>query len=181
MLLRQTPVIAGGVLVTAVLTTAAVSAPTAAVTATESHPSPWTPYEGSGFEVPAGEICEFELHGELLSDKERYRVVETYPDGSTRREEWTGQLLFRYLNVETGESIERNLTGRGDFVYYEDGSWSLVNVGGHIGVGLHPGDDPEKGYYVISGAGYELHQDPTGHRTLFPGSGNAENICETLS
>ena len=41
--------------------------------------------------------------------------------------------------------------------------------------------DPGMGYYAISGAGYELHQDTTGHRTLSPGDGNAENICETLS
>ncbi len=147
----------------------------------ETGPSPWTPYQGSGFEVAAGEVCDFTLRGELLSDKERYRVAETYPDGSTWVEEWTGQLVFRFLNAETGESVRRNLTGRGDFIYHEDGSWSLVNVGGHIGVGLHPGDDPGKGYYVISGAGYELSEDTAGHRTLTPGTGNAENICETLS
>jgi len=94
---------------------------------------------------------------------------------------WTGQLVFRFVNAETGAAVQRNLTGRGDFVYHEDGSWTLVNVGGHIGVGLHPGDDPGVGYYVISGAGYELHQDTTGHRTLTPGDGVAENLCETLS
>lgn len=163
------------------LVIAAGLAPVAGVTAAETSPSPWTPYQGSGFERAAGQLCDFALRGELLSDKERYRVTETYPDGSTRVEEWTGQLIFRFVNAETGASVQRNLTGRGDFVYHEDGSWSLVNVGGHIGVGLRPGDDPGMGYYVISGAGYELHQDTTGHRTLTPGDGNAENICETLS
>ncbi len=176
---RSNAAVAGSALVMAVA--GVVPAAIAQEEASGTGPSPWTPYQGSGFEVAAGEVCDFTLRGELISDKERYRVAETYPDGSTRVEEWTGQLVFRFVNVESGASVRRNLTGRGDFVYHEDGSWSLVNVGGHIGVGLHAGDDPGKGYYVISGAGYELTQDTAGHRTLTPGDGNAENVCETLS
>lgn len=72
------------------LVIAAGLAPVAGVTAAETSPSPWTPYQGSGFERAAGQLCDFALRGELLSDKERYRVTETYPDGSTRVEEWTG-------------------------------------------------------------------------------------------
>jgi hypothetical protein len=169
----------GSVLSAVVLSMGALVAPAVATPAPE-NPSPWTPYAGSGWEVPAGEVCPFALSSEVLSDKERYRVAETYPDGSTKVEEWTGQLVLRFRNDETGEAVIRNLTGRGDFVYHQDGSWSLINVGGHIGVGLHPGDEPGPGFYVVSGAGFELHQDASGHRTFIPGSGKVENICDTL-
>jgi hypothetical protein len=164
----------------AALVVAAALAPVGA-SAAEPGPSPWSPYQSADFEVPAGEVCAFGLRGEIVSDKERYRVAETYPDGSTRLEEWTGQLVIRYVNTDTGAAVERNLTGRGDFEYYPDGSWSLTAVGGHFGAGLHPGDEPHQGFYVVTGSQYVLHSDADGHRTLTSGHGTTENLCETLS
>lgn len=145
-------------------------------------PHPWRPYAGSGgWTLPAGAACEFQLTATTLEDKERYRVVETWPDGSTKREEWTGQLVMEFTNDESGESVRRNLTGRGDFVYGQDGSWSLVNAGGHFAAVLYDGDDPGPGVYVVSGKGFVVSADADGTRTLEPGDGLLENVCETLT
>ncbi len=144
------------------------------------NPSPWTDYRGSDWSVPAGEVCAFPLASHVVSDKERYRTTETYPDGSPRVQEFTGQLVVELTNEDTGASVQRNLTGRGDFEYFPDGGWSLTAVGGHFGGGLHPGDDPEQGFIVVTGSQYVLSSDADGHRTLTYGHGTTENICDTL-
>lgn len=152
----------------------------AAAASTES-PSPWTPYSASDWTVAAGERCDFALSSEILRDKERFRTTEYFPDGSPRYQEFTGQLVARYTNEDTEESVVRNLTGRGDFEYFADGSWSLILHGGHIGVGIAAGGDPGRGFYVVTGGGAELHADADGHRTLTADRAKVENLCDTLS
>jgi hypothetical protein len=156
------------------------SVPAAPSMAQDDNPSPWTPYQGSDFEVAAGEVCSFPLAGEVVSDKERYRTTAWFPDGSPRYQEWTGQLIIRFTNLDSGESVERNLTGRGDFEYFDDGAWTLTAVGGHFAGALREGGDPGPGWYVVTGSGYTLHADADGKRTLTYGDGRVENLCETL-
>ncbi len=154
-----------------------------APSALADSPRPWHPYQGSGgYTLPAGTACGFQLTSTTIEDKERYRVVETWPDGSTRREEWTGLLVVEFTNDDTGESIRRNLTGRGDFLYGQGGSWSLVNTGGHFAAVLYEGDDPGPGVYVVRGKGFSVSGGPDGRRVLdLRGHGNVENVCETLA
>jgi hypothetical protein len=144
-------------------------------------PHPWQSGAGGGdVVIPAGEVCSFELAEHVVADKERFRVAETYPDGSTRREEWTGELVLELTNTSTGESVTRNVTGRGDFVYGQDGSWSLVDVGGAFAAGLHTGSSDQPGMYVVRGHDWSVTQSASGWRTLSVGSGTVENLCETL-
>jgi hypothetical protein len=154
-----------------------------APSARADSPRPWHPYQGADdYTLPAGTACDFQLSSTTIEDKERYRVVETWPDGSTKREEWTGLLVVEYTNDDTGESVRRNLTGRGDFLYGQDGGWSLVNMGGHFAAVLYEGDDPGRGVYVVRGKGFSVSGSPDGHRVLDPsGNGNVENVCETLA
>ncbi len=147
-----------------------------------SAASPWTPYRSEDFTVPAGSACSFEVAARVVADQERYRTTSTYPDGSPRVQEFTGILKYEYTNTATGESVVRNLTGRGDVEYFPDGGFTLTDVGGHFGAVLHPGDDPGPGIYVVGGKGWAVHIDgTTGHRTLTPGRGTIENLCDTLA
>ena len=102
--------------------------------------SPWTPYAAADFVAPAGERCAFELQGQVVSDKERIRTLETFPDGRPRVQQVVGQLLVRYTNTATAESVVRNLTGNGIVEYSADGSYTLTLQGGHFAVGLQPTD-----------------------------------------
>ena len=149
--------------------------------ASAAEASPWTPYRTDDFTAAAGRTCAFELHGEVLEDQERYRTTAWFPDGSPRVQEFTGRLVVRYTNTATGASAVRNLTGRSDFEYFADGGWTLTDVGGHFGAGLHPGDDPGPGFFVVDGSGWAVHADADGHRTLTTGQGTVENLCETLA
>lgn len=155
--------------------------PAVPASAVEDNPSPWTPYTSDDFVTDAGEVCSFAVGGEVVSDKERYRTTEWFPDGSPRYQEWTGQLITRFTNLDSGESVERNLTGRGDFEFFSDGSWSLTAVGGHFAGAMGPGSDPEPGWFVVRGSDYTLHSDAEGNRSLTSGHGTVENLCETLA
>ena len=151
-----------------------------AVTPVAHAQGQWTPYHAEDFSYAAGTVCPFELAAHIVRDKERYRTTAYFPDGSPRYQEFTGQLVIRYTNTETGKSVVRNLTGRGDFEYFADGGFALYDKGGHIAVGLYPGDEPGAGYYIITGHGWAVYVDADGDRTLVEGHGTIENLCVTL-
>jgi|tagenome__1003787_1003787.scaffolds.fasta_scaffold20600965_2 hypothetical protein len=142
---------------------------------------PWTPYESEDFTVPAGATCSFAVQATIVDDKERYCTTAYFPDGSPRYEEWTGQLVIRFTNADTGASVVRVLNGRGDFEYFADGGFTLTDMGGSFAAGLRAGDDgPGAGYYVVQGRGWAVHRDGDGHGTFTYGQGIIENLCETL-
>jgi hypothetical protein len=142
--------------------------------------SPWSPLETGPFVAPAGTRCEFTLSGEVLSDKERIRTLETNSDGSPRVQEIVGELIIRYTNVETGEFVDRNLTGTALVEYLPDGGFTLSLVGGHMAVGLQPTDEGGPAFLVFTGAGHSVAFAADGTRTVMFGHGPVENLCETL-
>jgi hypothetical protein len=144
-------------------------------------PSPWSPLTTASFELPAGARCDFGLRGDVLEGKERNRTLETYPDGSPRVQEIVGQLVVRYTNVETGESVDRNLTGTALLIIEADGSFTLSLVGGHMAVGFGVTDEPSSGFLIFTGAGHEVFFATDGTRTATFGDGPVEDICWTLA
>jgi hypothetical protein len=143
--------------------------------------SPWTHYRAQDFSLDAGTACGFAISSEVVKDKERYRTTAYFEDGSPRYQEFTGQLVVRFTNLESGESVVRNLTGRGDFEYFADGGFALHDRGGHFAAAMYPGDDPGPGVYVVSGRGWTLRGYADGSRELIAGKGTVENVCDTLA
>ena len=143
--------------------------------------SPWTPYQAADFVAPAGDRCPFELQGQVVSDKERIRTLETFADGTPRVQQVVGQLLVRYTNTATGESVVRNLTGNGIVEYSADGSYTLTLQGGHFAVGLQPTDPGGPGFFVFTGSGHSLAVAADGTRTITYGHGPVEDLCQTLA
>jgi len=143
--------------------------------------SQWQPSPTSDFTLAAGDPCGFPLQGHVVADRERSRTTETFPDGSPRYQEFTGELVMRFTNLDSGASVVRNLTGRGDYEYFADGSFTLTDMGGHFAAGLHAGDDPTPGFYVVGGKGWAVHVAADGHRTLTEGQGTIEDLCQTLA
>jgi hypothetical protein len=152
-----------------------------AVPASAAAPSPWSPLTTSGFELPAGTRCDFTLRGEVLEGKEQIRTLETYTDGSPRVQEIVGQLVIRYTNVDTGESVDRNLTGTALVIIEPDGSFTLSLVGGHMAVGFGAGDEPSSSFLIFTGAGHEVFFAADGTRTASFGDGPVEDVCQTLA
>lgn len=157
--------------------------PLSLATAASAGPgTPWSDVSSPGFTVAAGERCPFTLSSTALSDKERIRTLSTYADGTPRTQKVVGELVVRYTNEDTGESVERNLTGNGIFTWRQDGSLARLSLqGGHFGAGLQPTDPEGPAFLIFTGAGHAVSFAPDGTRTVTYGSGPVENICTTLA
>lgn len=155
-----------------------VAAPAAGATT----PGPWQEYRSAGFSVPAGARCAFALSSTVIDDHERIRTLETYADGSPRTQEVVGQLVVRYTNEDTQQSIKRNLTGNALVDLRPDGSLSRMTLeGGHFAVGFREQDPAGPAFLVFTGAGHSVAFADDGTRTVTYGNGGVEDICDTLA
>jgi hypothetical protein len=157
-------------------------------TATDSsdalRPGPnWERYHQEDVTVPAGERCPFKVREKVVYDREYYKTVAEYPDGTPQAQLFRGPLIMRFVNARTGSSVVRNLTGRSLIQYHPDGSLaSLTNRKGHFAGGVGPGGEPRRGIYYVSGRWSTLTEDEDGTRHLGLGpNGKSENLCRTLA
>jgi len=151
------------------------------VAGSASAASPWTPLGANSFQLPAGTRCPFTLRSDVIANAEQIRTLESYQDGSPRLQEVVGLLLVRYTNVESGVSVERNLTGTALVEYPEDGGFILTLVGGHMAIGLPSTVEGGPAFLVFTGTGFSLDLNADGSRTITYGHGEIENICDTLA
>jgi hypothetical protein len=137
--------------------------------------SPWQPFRSAPFDLPAGSRCPFELRGDIVRDKERIRTLDS------GQQQVKGPLVVRYTNVASGESVVRDLSGEALVDLRPDGSIArLTLVHGHLAVGLGAGDPGGPAFLVLEGRDFAVDFAPDGRRTITFGSGEVENICETL-
>jgi hypothetical protein len=160
----------------AVLSAALACAPTGAVAA-----SPFKPFRTADFDLAAGTRCPFALSGRVLFDKERIRTTQTNPDGTPSQQEVRGPLVVRYINMNTGASVDRNLTGDALFDTRADGSSTITLLHGHLAVGLAATDPGGPAFLVMRGHGFSVDFAADGRRTVTFGKGSVENICQTLA
>ncbi|MEV4536509.1 hypothetical protein AB0J82_22245 [Asanoa sp. NPDC049518] len=162
----------------AALVLATVPATTASADVALGADSGWVPFRTPSFTVPAGDACSFELHGEVVYDHELTRVVETFPDGSPKVQDWAGPLGVLFSNVETGESARRDASGTLRATHDADGSTTFVFHGN----GIAPifAGSPTPGIYLVSGH-HVLVANPDGTREFTKNRGPVENMCQTLS
>ncbi|HEX5996534.1 MAG TPA: hypothetical protein VFY84_15445 [Jiangellales bacterium] len=159
-------------------TVVAAAVPAASAGAAAGGDSGWVPTQTPSFTVPAGAACSFELHGEVVYDQELTRVLETFPDGSPRVQEFQGALGVVYTNVETGESARRDGSGTLRATRDENGGTEFLFQGN----GIAPvfADSPSPGIYVVSGY-IVLLAHPDGSREFTDVRGTIENMCQTLA
>jgi hypothetical protein len=144
-------------------------------------PGEWEPHETPPFEAAAGTRCPFTLRGDVVEDQEEIRTFASFPDGSPRLQAIRGPLVMRFTNVESGESVVRDLTGLGILIYKRDGSFTLLLANGSFAVGLSPTDEGGPAFLVFSGTGHSVRFDADGSRHVRYGIGPVENLCETLA
>ncbi|MER5184946.1 hypothetical protein ABT009_42840 [Streptomyces sp. NPDC002896] len=140
---------------------------------------PWEPYIQQEFTAAAGRFCSFPLQLKVLEQDIRKRVLERYPDGSIKREEYAGPLVVAYVNGDTGASVERDTGGRGFPQYRTDGTFLRYTSVGPVGFGIREGDDFPKGYYVVDGI-HVMEFAADGRRSFSVRRGPEENVCEAL-
>ncbi len=155
----------------------------AATASADPDSSSWIRYHQPDVDVPAGHACSFAVHEHVLRDKEYYKVLATYEDGTHQAELWRGPLVMRYTNVDTGASKVVDISGRGRITYYPDGSFaSITIVTGHFGATIPPGNEMAAGLYRVGGKDSSMTVDPDGKRYIALGpNGSTEDLCAALS
>lgn len=143
----------------------------------------WVPAPSAPFDVAAGARCDFPVHAEPVVDEVKTKVLARYPDGSTRREAYVGDLVYAYTNTDTGETLEADLGGSA-LVEIEPGgtlttnsTWYLV---GPAGFGFREGGgNRPRGLWVFDGV-YRVAFDATGVKTVTMYHGAERDLCTEL-
>lgn len=166
-----------------VLSVGALAVTPATPASAESGSSQWVRYHQPDVDVPAGHACSFAVHEHVLRDKEYYKVLATYDDGTHQAELWKGPLVMRYTNVDTGTAKVVDISGRARITYNPDGSFaSITIVTGHFGATIPPGNEMAAGLYRVGGKDSSLTIERDGKRYIALGpNGSTEDLCAALS
>lgn len=157
----------------------AMSLPATAAAAA-SQPEPWQPYVQEEWTAPAGRYCSFPLQLRVVSQDIRMRVLQRYPDGTVKREEYAGPLVVDFVNGDTGRSVRRDAGGTAFVEYRQDGSWRRYTIVGPAGFGFRATDPYPQGYYILDGLHVILF-DADGTRRMAAAVGAEDNICVAVS
>ena len=141
--------------------------------------SKWEPYRTSGFTAPAGLLCEFPLASEPLIDEERVAVLDTFDDGSPRKELYMGDLRVRYTNLDTGATVEVDLGGIAFVEYGADGSYVMTSIG-PVGFGFRPTDGYPAGMWTFDGYHQVYTAPQRAYREVLVDHGTEHNVCTDL-
>jgi hypothetical protein len=141
---------------------------------------PWKPYRTKPWHDAPGKVCAFGVNATIVRDREQYRTLSSYPNGSPRVQEFRGPLFVRYTNTSTGKSVVGNLSGYGWFYYPASGGFDAF-APSHIGYTVPVGNRGfPAGEWIFSGQSL-LIVGSTGAINVVLIHATAENICRTLS
>lgn len=146
----------------------------------DADPEPWEPYREDDFSLPAGEYCPFAVRGHIAEDEELVRVASRYDDRAVRVLEYKGQLIIEFTNVDSGETVRRNLSGRAWLELRPDGSVDVFAGVGPFGGAFSTADNYPAGQYVLRGI-HVITWDDAGRRSMPVDRGSEEDLCDTLS
>ncbi|MFI7603670.1 hypothetical protein ACIBTV_00920 [Micromonospora sp. NPDC049366] len=164
-----------GAALTAVLV-AGVATPATAATGGGAGHGGWVPAPQPPFEVAAGTRCDFAARVEPIVDEVRKLVLAEYPDGSPRRELYTGALINRVTNLETGATSTADASGTSLVEYATDGSMTWYVTGPVLlGFRENAGSLP-RGLWIVDGQ-FIVRFTPTFDKTITMLHGTTHNVC----
>jgi len=136
----------------------------------------WIPAPTPPFDIAAGAVCDFAIHGEAVVDQVVTKVAATYPDGSKKVELAKGALILRITDVDNGTARLEDGSGSGRFTFLPDGTFT-VDVVGPLLIGFREGaSNVPRGLYALNGV-YRIVFRATGFRQLIMIHGTARNVC----
>ena len=141
-------------------------------------PPGWTRSPQESFTIPAGGMCAFTLQADVVEDQEITKVLQTWPDGSPRRQAYAGALVYKFTNVESGAAVTRNLSGDALVEWGQDGS-AKWDYAGPVAVAFF-GSPLAQGLWVIDGV-FVVDYSASGVQTMPVHIGHEENLCATLA
>jgi hypothetical protein len=158
----------------------AVTAVPAAASASGPAGGGWEPTSTSPFVIPAGEVCPFEVKGDIIRDREWMRTPASYPDGSPKVQDFAGVLVIRYTNTSNHRTVIRDATGTIRVYYLPDGT-RISQLHGHNAVPVKATNVGFPGGDYITHGDFVVIRHPDGNREVPVQLGTMENLCETLA
>ena len=140
----------------------------------------WEPTSTPPFVIPAGEVCPFEVKGDIIRDREWMRTPATYPDGSPKVQDFAGVLVIRYTNTSNHKTVIRDATGTIRVYHLPDGT-RISQLHGHNAVPVKASNVGFPGGDYITHGDFVVIRHPDGNREIPVQLGTMENLCETLA
>ncbi|MFI7546806.1 hypothetical protein [Actinoplanes sp. NPDC049599] len=170
-----------------VVKTVLLAAALVAVTAVPAAAAPdggggggWEPTSTPPFVLAAGQICSFEVKGDIVADREWMRTLATFPDGSPRVQDFRGVLVIRFTNTGNGRSVVRDATGSIRVYSLADGS-RIQQLHGHNALPVRAANTGFPGGDYITHGDFVVIDRPGGVREVPVQLGTMENLCKTLA
>ena len=170
-----------------VVKTTALAAALVAVTAVPAAAAPdgggnggWGPTSTPPFVLPAGQICSFEVKGDIVADREWMRTLATFPDGKPRVQDFRGVLVIRFTNTGNGRSVVRDATGTIRVYSLADGT-RIQQLHGHNALPVRAANTGFPGGDYITHGDFVVIDRPGGVREVPVQLGTMENLCKTLA
>jgi hypothetical protein len=173
-------VVAVAVLSTLLLAVTPGAAAASTLSTTVARVSGWVPAPTAPFDRAAGVICDFAIHTEPTVDEVVTKVLQTYPDGSIRRDAFKGALVIRVTNTATGAYYDANASGSAVVDHHPDGSVTWYVVGPVLVGSRGKGGNVPRGLYVISGF-YKVDISSAGAETLTMVHGHIDDVCASIA
>ncbi|HEX5996243.1 MAG TPA: hypothetical protein VFY84_13965 [Jiangellales bacterium] len=152
----------------------------ASASTTTARDGVWVPAPSATFDRPAGVLCDFPIHSEPIVDEVVMKVLDTYPDGTSKLEVYTGALIIRVTNTDTGAATDVDASGTALIEYRPCGSFDLNSTWYAIGpvlVGFREGrGDHPRGYYQFDGI-YTINFAEDGFKTVHMLVGTEHDVC----
>ncbi|RZS44826.1 hypothetical protein EV193_101706 [Herbihabitans rhizosphaerae] len=144
----------------------------------EGDPGPWKPAPQPVLDYPANTVCAFPVRAEPIVDEVVFRVLESYPDGKPKLEEYKGKLIDTVTRADTGAVTTVDISGHA-FIHYPPSGGQQWAVSGPVLVGIRPGQGTNIGLWVFDGPAWGIDISPTGHKTII-GRPASLNTCDLL-
>ncbi|MEV4625500.1 hypothetical protein AB0J90_04330 [Micromonospora sp. NPDC049523] len=136
----------------------------------------WVPAPQEAFEMPAGARCDFAVRVQPVVDEVRKLVLAEYPDGSAKRELYTGALINEITNLETGATSTADASGTSLVDYATDGSMTWYVTGPVLlGFRENAGSLP-RGLWIVDGV-FRVEFTPTFDKTITMVHGTTHDVC----
>lgn len=141
--------------------------------------SGWEPFPSPPLDLAAGAYCDFAVHGDPVVDEVRVKTIETFPDGSPRRQLATGALVYRLTNTATGATATADASGSAVFVFRADGSRTWHVAGPVLAAFREGASNIPRGLWTIDGI-YDIDFSPANFKTVTLYHGRLHDVCADL-
>ncbi|TDD99093.1 hypothetical protein E1269_27510 [Jiangella asiatica] len=145
----------------------------------EATATGWVPAPTVPWERPAGVICDFAVRAEPVVDEVMKLVLDEFPDGTPQREIYTGDLVMRVTNLETGAYTDADASGDALIEYHEDGSSTWYVRGPVLMGGRDTGGNLPRGYWRVDGL-FTADIAANGEKTVTMVHGTQHDVCTDI-